>query len=70
MSIKERFERDKECTIQYYVSELLHLDLSDYLKKQFQNRNSSIGKPVKLVVDDGNIYKIVRNEEIINTVAD
>lgn len=36
MNIKERFDSDKECTIQYYVSELLHLDLSDYLKKQLQ----------------------------------
>ena len=54
------------------ISELVQSNTTtnDYLKKQFQNRNSSIGKPVKLVVDDGNIYKIVRNEEIINTVAD
>ena len=31
MSIKERFERDKECTIQYYVSELLHLEYNTIL---------------------------------------
>lgn len=42
---------------------------NDYLAKQFQNRNSSIGKPIRLI-SDGSINKIVRNEEIINSVAD
>lgn len=53
------------------ISELVQSNTTtnDYLKKQFQNRNSSIGKPVKLVID-GQTYKIVRNEEIINTVED
>ena len=51
------------------ISELVQSNTTtnDYLKKQFQNKNSSIGKPISLVKQDG-VYKVVRNEEIINRV--
>ena len=51
------------------ISELVQSNTTtnDYLKKQFQNKNSSIGKPISLVKQDG-VYKVVRNEEIINSV--
>ena len=51
------------------ISELVQSNTTtnEYLRKQFQNKNSSIGKP-RLLVKDGSTYKIVKNEEIINTV--
>ena len=51
------------------ISELVQSNTTtnDYLKKQIQNKNSSIGKPISLVKQDG-VYKVVRNEEIINRV--
>lgn len=51
------------------ISELVQSNTTtnDYLKAHFQNKYSAIGKPIALVKQDG-VYKVVRNEEIINRV--
>ena len=42
IDITERYNRDKESTIQYDISELLQIDLSDYLKACLMNLDNPI----------------------------
>lgn len=49
MDIIEKYNQEKETTIQYDISELLHTDLSDYLKKRLEHLdNNTVTKFVAL----------------------
>lgn len=48
-NITERYNQEKESTIQYDISELLHTDLSDDLKERLMNLgNPTVGKFIAL----------------------
>lgn len=41
MSIVEKYNQEKECTIQYDISELLQTDLSDYLRNELEGLDNN-----------------------------